>query len=51
MESLLAYGLGRKIEFTDAGAVEAILAKLEPGQFRLRAMIREIAASPVFRSK
>ena len=51
VESLLAYGLGRKIEFTDADAVEAILAKLEPKQFRLRAMIREIAASPVFRSK
>ena len=51
VESLLAYGLGRNIEFTDAGAVEAILAKLEPEQFRLRSMIREIAASPIFRSK
>jgi len=35
----------------DATAVEAILAKLEPGQFRMRAMIREIAASSLFRSK
>ena len=51
VESLLAYGLGRNIEFTDADAVEVILTRIGPGQFRLRDMIREIAASPVFRSK
>jgi len=51
VESLLAYGIGRNIEFSDTEAVEAILAQLKPDQFRLRAMIREIAASRVFRSK
>ena len=51
VESLLAYGLGRKIEFTDAAAVDNILTRLEPEQFRLRDMIREVAVSPVFRSK
>ena len=51
VESLLAYGLGRKIEFTDADAIDNILTSLEPEQFRLGDMIREIAASPIFRSK
>jgi hypothetical protein len=51
VESLLAYGLGRNIEFTDTDAVEDILTRLEPKQFRLRDMICEIAASPIFRSK
>ena len=51
VESLLAYGVGRNIEFTDTDAVEDILTRLETEQFRLRDMIREIAASPIFRSK
>jgi hypothetical protein len=51
VESLLAYGLGRNIEFTDADAVENIMTRLEPEQFRLRDMIREIAVSQLFRTK
>jgi hypothetical protein len=51
LESLLSYGLGRKIEFTDAEAVEAILEKLEPDEFQMHSMIREIAVSEVFRSQ
>ena len=51
VESLLAYGLGRNIEFTDTDAVEDILTRLESDQFRLRDMISEIAVSPIFRSK
>ena len=49
VESLLAYSLGRTIEFSDADDVEVILAKLKPEGYRIRSMIREIALSPLFR--
>ncbi|MEN9576642.1 MAG: hypothetical protein RL077_642 [Verrucomicrobiota bacterium] len=51
VEALLAYGLGRTIEFSDQDAVAAVLAKLKPDGYRVRSMIHEIAASPVFRTK
>ena len=49
LESMLAYALGRTVEFSDADDVEAMLAKLKPDDYRLRSMIREIALSPLFR--
>ena len=51
VEAILAYALGRTTEFSDSLAVEAVLARLEPYGYRLRAMIREIALSPLFTSK
>lgn len=51
VESMLAYGLGRTIEFSDADAVATILDKLKSDDYRLRAMVHEIAGSPLFKTK
>lgn len=51
VESMLAYGLGRTIEFSDADAVSEILDKLKKDDYRLRAIVHEIAGSPLFRVK
>ena len=51
VESLLTYALGRTIEFSDADNVEALLKKLRPESYRVRSIIREIALSPMFKSK
>lgn len=51
VESMLAYGLGRTIEFSDGDDVDAIMKKLESTQYPLRSIIREVALSPLFRSK
>lgn len=49
LESMLGYGLGRTIEFSDSDDVEALLSKLKAEQYRIRSMIREIALSSLFR--
>lgn len=51
IESLLAYGLGRTIEFSDSDDVEEILTRMKPRNYRLRSLIKEIALSPLFRRK
>ena len=51
VESLLAYGLGRTIEFSDSEAVSQILQSLEGDDYRVRSMIHQITASPLFRIK
>jgi hypothetical protein len=51
VESILAYGLGRTVEFSDSDDVAEILAKLKSDNFRVRSMIREIALSPLFRTR
>ena len=51
VESMLAYALGRTIEFSDGDDVEALLKRLQPDGYRARSMIREIALSPLFRKK
>lgn len=50
-EALLAYGLGRTIEFSDADDVDKILKTLKSQDYRIRAMIHEIAASDLFKTK
>ena len=50
-EALLAYALGRTIEFSDADDIDLILDSLKAQQFRVRSMIHQIAASDVFRMK
>ena len=49
LESMLGYGLGRTIEFSDADDVAALRVKLKTEKYRIRSMIREIAFSPLFR--
>jgi dienelactone hydrolase len=51
IESIMAYGLGRTIEFSDKDDVEALLEKLKGDDYRIRSIIREIALSRLFRSK
>ncbi len=50
-ESLLTYGLGRTIEFSDADDVELITNRLRKDGYRVRDMIREVATSPLFKKK
>jgi len=49
VESLLSYGLGRQIEFSDSDAVDRIHANLEDGKYSMRSMIQEIVASDLFK--
>lgn len=51
VESILAYALGRTIEFSDSDDVAAIMSRLKGDDFRVRSMIREIALSPLFRTR
>lgn len=51
VESILAYSLGRTIEFSDIDDVDAIMEKLKADNYRLRSMIREIALSRLFRTR
>ena len=50
-ESLTSYGIGRTIEFSDTNALYAILRESRAQDFRIRSMISEIVASPLFRTK
>jgi hypothetical protein len=51
VESMLAYGLGRTIEFSDADAVATVVDNLKRDDYRVRAMVHEVAASQLFRIK
>ena len=51
LESMLAYALGRTVEFSDSDEVETILATLEPQQFPVRSMVHAITASRLFQIK
>ena len=51
VESIMAYALGRTIEFSDQDDVEALLGKLKGQDYRIRSMIREVALSALFRKK
>ncbi|MDF1756544.1 MAG: DUF1592 domain-containing protein [Verrucomicrobiales bacterium] len=51
VESLLAYSLGRTIEFSDSDDVAQILEKIASEKYPMRSMIQEITASALFRTK
>ncbi len=51
IESMLAYALGRTIEFSDADDVAKLVAKLKVNDFRVRSMVREIALSKLFQTR
>ena len=48
VESLLVYGLGRDIEFTDEPHIDEILEVIRPDDYRLQDMIVAIAQSRLF---
>lgn len=51
LANLAAYGIGAQIQFADRAALASILNRLEPKDFRVRAMIHEIVQSRMFRNK
>lgn len=51
VESLLAYGLGRSVEFSDVDEVEQILQRLKDDDYPMRSMIHEITNSHLFHTK
>ena len=51
IESMLAYGLGRTVEFSDANSVEAIVSSCRTDNFGMRTMIHKIVSSKLFKSK
>ena len=51
VESLLAYALGRTVEFSDTDDVDAILQNLSNDHYRVRSMVHAVAGSQLFRSK
>ena len=51
VESIMAYALGRTIEFSDSDDVAKILGRLKTANYGIRSMIREIALSQLFRSR
>ena len=46
---LLTYGLGRKLDFKDRPAIDALLAESEKNQYKLRDMLTAICTSELFR--
>ena len=50
-EKMLTYALGRSLEFTDRGAVEALASALRENGWRMSALVAAIAASEAFRMK
>jgi len=51
VRQLLAYALGRELDFTDRAAIERILADTKPGHHGLRSLIHGVAQSPPFQTK
>ena len=50
-ESVLAYALGRTVEFSDVDDVQEILSILKGNNYRLRDLVRQVALSSLFRRK
>ncbi len=51
VESLIAYSLGRAIEFSDSDDVDQILNALKKTKYPLRSMVHEITSSQLFTTK
>ena len=51
IESLLAYGIGREVGFSDANTIENMLKSLAQEDYRMRSMIHAVIASATFRQK
>jgi hypothetical protein len=50
-EKLLAYGLGRKVEYYDMPAVRSIVSNARARNYRFRELIRGVVLSPAFRQR
>jgi len=50
-ESLLAYGMGRKLEFVDEAEVDACLARLKTNNYLMKDLILEVIQSKAFKTK
>ena len=50
-EKLLAYGLGRKVEYYDMPAVRAIVGNARARNYRLKDLIKGVALTPAFRQR
>ncbi|HTR01437.1 MAG TPA: DUF1592 domain-containing protein, partial [Candidatus Acidoferrum sp.] len=51
IEKLLAYGVGRKVEYYDMPTVRAIARSSKAGHYRLHDLIKGVVASPAFRMR
>ena len=51
VQKVLAYGLGRSLEYTDAAEVDALVKDLKPNDYRITEMITRIALCHTFNSK
>ena len=49
-EKLLTYGLGRGLGFADRAALRDIVEKTAETNYGFRSLVREVAASDVFRA-
>jgi Protein of unknown function (DUF1585) len=47
---LMAYALGRRVEYYDMPTIRAIVKQAEARQFRLSALILGVVQSPAFRT-
>jgi hypothetical protein len=50
-EKLLAYGLGRKVEYHDMPTIRSIVRDARPGNFKLRELIKGVVSSPAFQRR
>ncbi len=50
-ENLLAYGLGRRVEYHDMPTVRAIVRQAEQSDYRISAFLRGVIASDAFRMR
>jgi len=48
---LLTYGLGRSLEFSDEPYVDSLTKQFKKDNLRMRALVKTIVASEVFRTK
>lgn len=50
-EKLLAYGLGRKVEYYDMPSIRSIVSQAKGGNYPFRALIKGVASSPAFQRR
>jgi hypothetical protein len=50
-EKLLAYGLGRKVEYYDMPAIRRIVSRAGGRNYRLQDLIKGVASSPAFQQR
>jgi mono/diheme cytochrome c family protein len=51
VEKLMAYGLGRKVEYYDMPTIRGIVSRARPRNYRLRELIKGVASSPAFQRR